>query len=162
MNILKMLNDKLEEYFLVITLTLSVILIFAQVIMRYVFSASLSWSEELARYLFLWQIWIGASFAAKNEKHLRTDILKTAVPNKYKNYVELIALIIWLAFSIFLTYKSSLLVMSIGKTHQLSPAMRMPMTYAYASVPFGCGLMSIRLIQKMYLNFKDHKNGGAL
>lgn len=162
MKLLKLLDEKFEEYFLVITLTISVILIFAQVVMRYVFSASLSWSEELARYLFLWQIWIGASFAAKKEKHLRTDILKTAVSKKYKNYVELIAIVIWLVFSIFLTYKSSLLVISIGKTHQLSPAMRMPMSYAYASVPFGCALMSIRLIQNMYLNIVDYKNGGAL
>lgn len=161
MKLLKILDDKLEEYFLVITLTISVILIFAQVVMRYVFSSSLSWSEELARYLFLWQIWVGASFAAKHEKHLRTDILKGAVPDKYKNCVELVAVIIWLVFSIFLTCKSTLLVITIGKMHQLSPAMRMPMIYAYASVPIGCCLMSIRLIQNIYFNLKELRAGGV-
>ena len=54
---LKKLWDNLEEYILVYSMMFSVALVFVQVIMRYVFSNSLSWSEELARYLFLWQIW---------------------------------------------------------------------------------------------------------
>ncbi len=39
--------NKMEEYFLVYSLILMVILVFIQVIMRYIFNNSLSWSEEL-------------------------------------------------------------------------------------------------------------------
>ena len=50
--------NKLEEWLLVGSLAFSVILLFIQVIMRSVFNSSLSWSEELARYIFIWQIYI--------------------------------------------------------------------------------------------------------
>ena len=53
--------NKIEEYFLVYSLILMVALVFIQVIMRYIFNNSLSWSEELVRYIFIWQIWLGAS-----------------------------------------------------------------------------------------------------
>lgn len=155
MKLIKLLDDKLEEYFLVVTITISVIIIFFQVIMRYGFHSSLAWSEELARYLFLWQIWIGASFAVKHSKHLRAEILKTAVPEHFRNYIELIALVIWLCFSVFLTYKGIQVVQMVVRMNQLSPAMRMPMVYAYLSVPVGCGLMSFRLVQVIIKTLKE-------
>lgn len=162
MKILKLLDDKFEEYFLAFTLSLSVLIIFAQVIMRYVLGSSLSWSEELARYLFLWEIWLGASFAVKHNKHLRADVLQTVLPKKFKYPIEVLYTVIWLAFCIFLAYKSTVLVSTISRVGQLSAAMRLPMKYAYASVPAGCILMSIRLIQKIYLDYKKYKSGGAV
>lgn len=162
MKLLKFLDDKFEEYFLAFTLSLSVLIIFAQVIMRYVFKSSLSWSEELARYLFLWQIWLGASFAVKHNKHLRADVLQNVLPQKFKYPIEVLYTVIWLAFCVFLAYKSTLLVSRISMVGQLSAAMRLPMKYAYASVPAGCILMSIRLIQKIRLDYMKYKNGGVL
>lgn len=160
MKIIKLLDEKLEEYFLAVTLTVSVILIFIQVIMRYVFSNSLSWTEELARYLFLWQIWVGAAYAVKKDKHLKADIVRPLIPKDKHYYLDLVATIIWIGFSIFLTYKSSDLVSKINQMRQVSAALRMPMKYAYISIPVGCGLMAIRLIQKTYIDYKQHKVGG--
>lgn len=51
--------NSLEAHLLVISLAFTTLLIFVQVVMRYVFNNSLSWSEELARYVFIWQIWLG-------------------------------------------------------------------------------------------------------
>jgi len=161
MKALKILDEKFEEYFLAVTLSISVILIFLQVVMRYVFSNSLSWTEEMARYLFLWQIWVGAAYAVKKNKHLNADILRSLLPVDKQKYLDLISTVIWLLFSIFLVYKSSTLVSTIARMGQLSPAMRMPMEYAYASVPVGCSLMAIRLVQKIYLDNKKMKMEGV-
>jgi TRAP-type C4-dicarboxylate transport system permease small subunit len=125
----------------------SVAIIFGQIVMRYIFSSSLYWSEELARYLFLWQIWLGTSFAVKEHKHLRIEVFKDFLKTeKSKNIFELIALLIWLGFTIFLTIKGVELTKMLFVRHQVSPAMRFPMAYAYASVPVGCALMSFRLL----------------
>ena len=51
--------NNLEEYLLIISLVCNVLLVFLQVIMRTVFKNSLTWSEELSRYIFIWQIWLG-------------------------------------------------------------------------------------------------------
>lgn len=160
MKIIKLFDQKLEEYFLVVTIAFSVILIFGQIIMRYCFQQSLSWSEEMARYLFLWQIWIGASFAVKHSKHLRAEVFKNIAPKRWGPYIELIALLIWLGFSIFLFWKGVLVVQMIARMNQLSPAMRMPMVIPYLSVPVGSGLMSLRLMQVLWGQLRGMRRGG--
>ena len=56
--------NKLEEVFLVATLAVCVVVSFVQVIARYVFNNSISWSEEGCKYLFVWMIWMGTDFPA--------------------------------------------------------------------------------------------------
>ncbi|MCE5201286.1 MAG: TRAP transporter small permease [Synergistaceae bacterium] len=147
---LKKLWDNIEEYLLVYSLMFSVALIFVQVIMRYIFSNSLSWSEELARYLFLWQIWVGASYAVKEHRHLRIEMIQDFIKDPTRKKIfELFVLSLWLGFSLFLTFEGASLVSLLFQRGQVSPAMRVPMAYAYASVPVGCALMSIRLICEM-------------
>ena len=71
---LKFLNN-IEEKFLVLNLLISTLIVFMNVVLRYVFSASLSWVDEAARYMFIWLIWIGADYTLANRKHLRIDII---------------------------------------------------------------------------------------
>ena len=63
--------DRLEETILVGMFTLMVFIIFAQVIMRYIFNNSLSWSEELGKFLFVWISWLGISIGAKRKEHIK-------------------------------------------------------------------------------------------
>ena len=151
---LKKIWEHFEEYLLVWSLMFSVALIFLQVVMRYVFINSLSWSEELARYLFLWQIWLGASFAVKKHRHLRIELFVDKLKGRKKQLFELAVLLIWFGFSLFLAIKGSELTIMLFKRGQVSPAMQIPMGYAYASVPVGCGLMAIRLLEEMAALFK--------
>jgi TRAP-type C4-dicarboxylate transport system permease small subunit len=149
MSVLRKLWDHLEEYLLVWSLAFSVALIFFQVVMRYVFRNSLSWSEELARYLFLWQIWLGASFAVKEHRHLRIEMLRDAFKGRAQRWFDLAVLLVWFGFSLFLALEGSELTRMLIQRGQVSAAMRLPMAYAYASVPVGCGLMAIRLLGEM-------------
>ena len=80
---LKWIDKYFEEVTLVALLAVTVTLTFIQVIMRYIFHNSLSWSEELARYLFLYLIWIGAAYAVKRESHLRIQIILSKIPSKH-------------------------------------------------------------------------------
>jgi len=154
LKVLRWLDEYFEEAVLVSSLVVTVGLIFMQVIMRYVFKNSLSWSEELARYIFLYQIWLGASYATKKKAHLRIEIIKSKFSGRKGVYFETAVMIIWLAFTVFLTVESFNLTKMIFIRGQLSPAMRMPMGFAYASVPIGAGLMSLRLIQNIVSGIK--------
>lgn len=159
---LRKIFSNLEEYLLVYSLMFSVALVFGQVVMRYLFSSSLYWSEEMARYLFLWQIWLGASYATKEHRHLRIEVVKDILKTeKSKKIFELFALSIWLAFSVFLAFKGFELVKMLLLRGQVSPAMRFPMAYAYLSVPVGCSLMSIRLIDNMLHLIHSNNNSGS-
>ena len=67
MKILKLLDEKLEEVFLVIILIAAVVIVAMQVVTRYVFKIPLPWSEEIARYLFLWLTWGGLPMPPRKE-----------------------------------------------------------------------------------------------
>ena len=73
--------NHLEEYLLVGSLVFSVLLVFLQVVMRTVFKNSLSWSEELARYLFIWQTWLGVSIAFKEDEHIKVTLIYSIIKN---------------------------------------------------------------------------------
>lgn len=53
--------EKIEKLFLAVTVAIMIIVITYQVILRYVFSASNAWSEELARYLFIYDVMVAAA-----------------------------------------------------------------------------------------------------
>lgn len=151
---IKKIWDHMEEYILVPTLIFSVVLIFTQVVMRYVFQNSLSWSEELARYLFLWQSWVGVSYGVKKNMHLRILILPGKLKGNAKIALELFVNTIWFIFGIFMVIKGTELVMMITGSGQVSPAMGLPMQIAYLSVPVGIFMMNLRLIESTVMILK--------
>ena len=159
MKLLKLLDEKLEEYIMVIMVVVMTTLIMVQVIMRYVFNNSLAWTEEMARYLFLWSIWLGASYGVKTKGHVRLTVLTSRLSEKAQNIIGVIVYFIWLLFVIFLVVKGYELVGKLIVSGQTSTALHLPMWIAYASVPVGCTLMTIRMIQLGIETVKNRKAG---
>ena len=130
--------DKLEEYVLCASLVLTTLIIFVQVIMRSVFNSSLTWSEELTRYIFIWQIWMGVSIAQKDKAHIKVEILKSFVKNqKFLAVVDVIATILLIAFNIFLVTSGIDLVQQI-----------------YIVLPLASGIFTLRLCGQLVEDVK--------
>lgn len=146
--------DYFEEYFCMGLLAFMTILIFIQVVMRYVFQNSLSWSEELARFCFIWLSWVGASYCVKIDAHLSVTALVTKLPAKLTPFVNLFMYTCWGIFAGFLAVQGLTLIKMILDTNQTSPALLIPMWIPVASVPIGSGLMAIRIIGKIYDTIK--------
>jgi TRAP-type C4-dicarboxylate transport system permease small subunit len=145
MMVKKFLNN-FEEYFVVWTMALMTVLVFCQVVMRYVVGRSLSWSEELARFIFMWLSWVGASYAVKERSHFRVEMFANLLKGRHRARFELLILVIWFGFSVTLAWLGTQLMIFLIETGQISAAMEIPMSWVYASVPAGCALMSIRLV----------------
>ena len=159
MKVLKILNDKFEEVLSVICLAIMVILVFMQVICRYVLHAALPWSEEIARFLFLWIIWLGASYATKEKKHIRLDIIVSRLKGKVQIAVSAVAYIVWLAFMCILSVLSLQLTANIFNLGQISTAAAVPMWIPYGSVAAGSILCVFRLVQNVVLDRMQKKRG---
>lgn len=142
--------NKLEEYLLVSSLVFTVCIILLQVIMRYVFNSSLSWSEELARYIFIWQIWLGASLGVREKKHIRVELIYGLFKQKGQRIMDILSTIIWIALCIFLAVNGTKLTLALLQRHSTSPAMKIPMYMIYATLPISCGVMGLRLIQRVF------------
>ena len=56
--------------------TVLLVVMSAQVLWRYVFNDPIYWSEELARYLFVWLTFLAASMAFRDHKHMAVDLIQ--------------------------------------------------------------------------------------
>ena len=127
MKILKLLDEKLEEVFLVIILIAAVVIVAMQVVTRYVFKIPLPWSEEIARYLFLWLTWVGASYATKERKHVSIDLVYEKLPEKGQMICKVITNIIWLVFLLMMVRLSMKLTLSVASGGQTATGSGIPM-----------------------------------
>lgn len=154
------LFNKIEENLLYASLIFTVTVIFVQVVMRYVFSNSLSWSEEVARYVFIWQTWIGASYAVRRKRHLRVEALVDRFHGLSRKFIELVVLALWILFGCFLIYKGYQLTRMIFMRGQISAALGISMAIPYAAIPVGSFFMTMRLVREAYLVFTDKELAG--
>ena len=150
MKVLKFLDENLEKMLCVVFLALMSIIIVLQVFFRYVLNNSLSWSEELARYLFIWMIYVGISYGVKLDKHICVDAVYTFMPKGIKRGYALVAYVLFLIFAVAIIYYGILVVGMQITSGQVSPAMGLPMQYVYAAPVVGMVLTVVRLVQKIY------------
>ena len=66
---MKFINEHLEEFFIIPLMFAMSIIIFIQVVMRYAFQNSLTWSEELARYLFVWLVYCSKLYSTQRKTY---------------------------------------------------------------------------------------------
>ncbi|KUK56767.1 MAG: Tripartite ATP-independent periplasmic transporter DctQ component [Synergistales bacterium 53_16] len=152
--------NKIEENLLFASLIFTVTVIFIQVVMRYVFSNSLSWSEEAARYVFIWQTWIGASYAVRKKRHLRVEVIVDRFQGVARKFIELVVLALWIVFGCFLIYKGYQLTKLIYMRGQISAALGISMAIPYAAIPVGSFFMTSRLVLEAFRVFKDREMAG--
>jgi C4-dicarboxylate transporter, DctQ subunit len=140
---------RFEEIILVLTLALMVLLIFGQVIGRYVFQTAPSWTEELARYIHIFQVWIGASYAVKLRQHIRVEAFITRLHGTPRKIFEGLGVLIWFFISLFLAVFGTSLVLASFQHGQVTPALQIPIWIPYLAIPIGGAGMAIRLIQQL-------------
>ena len=142
MKVLKFIDEQFEKWFLILSLIVMVLVTFIQIVLRW-FNAATVWAEEFSRYVMLYQVWVGASYAVHEDAHIRITALIGKLSGGRRRGMDLVVLTLWL------TVEGCVLVGKIAAMGQVSSAMRIPMTIPYASVPIGGALMTIRLVQKI-------------
>jgi TRAP-type C4-dicarboxylate transport system permease small subunit len=147
-----LIYNNIEEIFLVLCIAVMVVVIFMQVLMRYAFNNSLYWSEELARFLFVWVSWIGISLGQKKGEH----IVITLVADRFKGKANAIFLAIGnvftLAILVVLFIKGVEVTDKIASIATTTAALHIDKWLMYLPVPISCFLMTVRVLKKMILN----------
>jgi TRAP-type C4-dicarboxylate transport system permease small subunit len=156
MKVLKWLDENIESFILIVLSILTVVVVFIQVVMRYLLGSSLVWSEELARYVFIWMIYIGVSYGVKRQAHISVDAVALIFKRKGKLIFAICANLAFLAFAVLLCYYSFEVVAQVTRK---SPAMNIPMQLVYAAPMVGLFLTAIRVVQQMKLQISLFKSG---
>lgn len=156
MSLIQRLSDKLNkaiEYVVAFLLAMMSIVVFSQVVSRYVLHASLPWSEELARYILVWLTFLGASVGVKRNAHIGVEVVVKFLPPFPRKIVNFITYILSLVFFMILIIYGS---KAVGVTMtQCSPAMKIKMGYIYSAIAIGGILMMLHLIAKTPLVTKQ-------
>jgi C4-dicarboxylate transporter, DctQ subunit len=157
------LLDKIITWFentLIVTGLLSVALVlFLNVILRYVFKLGVVWAEEYVRYVMIWMVMAGSGAAVREKKHMSITALIDLTKNRTLHFIiNMFVLIVSILFSLFLVYSGVRLTGSMISNNQLSAALEIPLWWVYISLPIGGLLMLIRFIQSFFEQLKDFKH----
>ena len=154
--------DKILDYFetgsFIVLLSVMTIVVFLQVIYRYILHASLSWSEEVSRYCMIYTVFIGVGAGLKAGTHTGVDALVMVLPKKLKEIVVLIERIICLLLSVVFFVLSAELVMQLMQSGQKSATLFIPIAFAYLAMPIGFLGGVIRSIQNVVKQLSKIKN----
>ena len=152
MDTVKKFLNNFEEFIVVPIVAVMTAVIVLQVFFRYVLKGSLPWSEELARYLMIWVTFVGASIGVKRGAHIGVEVLVMSLPKNVQTIVKYVGGVITIIFCVVVFYASLSILQRQIISNQISPAMRIPMWWAYSAIPAGTLLMTIRFIQILFLN----------
>lgn len=157
MSRLKWLIQNFEEVVCFALTTIMTILIGAQVLLR-LLGAPLSWTEEIARYMFVATVYIGAALAVKRRKSLKVDAVLLLFKPRGRFILEMISNTIFAIWAGIMGYFSFQQFYDMLTLHpQKSPAVQLPMAIPYSMVWFGLLLCVLRLIQDMINLCKERK-----
>ncbi len=112
---------------------------FSQVLFRYVFRSSLDWSEELARFLFLWLAALSSAYAFKTKSHFALRFVVDRVGPSPRAVVNDLVTLAVSAFLVVFTYQAVRYTLSV--TNQTAPGTQMSMAIPYSSAIAGGLLM---------------------
>ena len=145
------LEENFEELVLVVLLFLMAIIMGVQVFSRYVLRSSLTWSEELTRYMFIWSGFLSVAYCARKRLGLRVDLLLNYMPKNVAAVMQIVALLLEAGVFIYLFPYAYAIMMRAVDTGRLSPATQIPMWMMQAAPFIGFGLAVLRILQRLYL-----------
>jgi len=141
--------DRFEEWAIVVLLGLMTVLVFVSTMARYVFFYPITWGEEAARYMMVWLAYIGASAGLKRGSHLGVEAFVSALPKKWRPILDALRYVIIIAFNVLVVILAAQIMRNQFDTGQTSPALEIPIYWAYAAIPFGACLMIVRSVQQL-------------
>ena len=145
------INDILETILkkcLIVLIFFLLITVAIQILNRYIIPWPLVWTEELARIIFFWLVFLGASIGLRNGEHFMVDILITRVSPKVQRiflWISFIVTFITVLGIIFVGYQFSLLGLI-----RWSSTMNIPLIFVFFAIPAGGFFMFMFLLETFF------------
>ena len=130
------------------------VLVSVQVFVRYVLQKPLFlWSEELARFVLIWMVFLGIGVGVKNDAHFAMDVLPPLLGRRWGAVVRLFSDLCMGAILVLLTLAG--LRFSWFGLFQNSPNMEILMVWVFASIPIGGVLALTYLAERVQQRLRD-------
>ena len=123
------------------------LIIFLQVIFRYVLGSPLGWSEQICRLLFLWGVMVGIPVVFYNKADMLFDLLYNMFPFKVRKLLGSLFSLIGMGFSAFYFVCGVQLVMKTGM--RMTSGIKMPVNVLYVAQPVCAALLLLVFIDRL-------------
>ncbi len=151
-NILYSADSLLTTVFFIVL----IFLLSMQIFLRYVVNKSVSWSEEVSRWFFIWIIYFGCMLGAREDKHIRVTVQLNKLPVKIQKIVITIGDIIWTVFSLVMGTLGVMMVAEMFEFPIRSNTTGINMVAIYAIIPLSFITMAAWVIVNMIRRLKSH------
>lgn len=125
--------------------------VFYQFVTRYVLNDSASWTEEIARYLLIGTVFVGAAIGVAKNNHIQVNLLYRWLPAGASRAMALSVDVIRIAFFASMVVLTAQLMMKMDG-YQMS-IIDLPMNIVYGMCLFGFAMMAVRsvLVMKVHV-----------
>lgn len=152
--IIHWLDDNIEEFLMLVFLGAMTLIMGIQVFSRYVLKMSLSWSEELTRYLFIWSGFLSVSYCTRRCVSIKIEQFVAIFPRRGKALFKVVNHTVELMLFSYLLPFAWKYFYSAVLSGQTSPALGLPMYYVQAAPMVGFALCTFRVLQRWVIEFR--------
>lgn len=145
----------INEWLVLLMLAAMAVIVFTNVALRYLTNFSLTWAEEVARYLMIWMTFLGAGLVLRSGGHVAITNLHDLVPDRAGRVLRMIVSMLLLGFFAGMAWFGHDYMSRMGR--QLTPATRIPFYTIYAAMPVGFALLIVHFL----LVLKDYAVTGG-
>jgi len=118
-----------------------------QVFYRYVLEASLPWTEEFARYLFVWAAMLAAAVSVGRNEQFSIPLFADALGPRARHALELFIVALGLVFALVMVWKGW--AMSERMMIAVSPVLPVSQGAVYLAIPIAGGYMAVHLAWRL-------------
>lgn len=157
--LLSQIDENGERWLLLALYIYIVLVIFIEVVRRFVLNYSSIWGEETVRYAFIYLVWIAAAAAVRDRAHIRIDVLLTFMPVRVRAMMLLVGDLLMAFFAIVVFYYSMKFFMTALEFSSVIEGLRVNRAWVLFSVPFGFALVLFRVGQSIWRDVDDLRGG---
>jgi len=129
--------ETISEKVIILTMILMVVIVFIEVVTRLFLETSITWSGEIARFLLIWLVFIGASVAQKKGELIAIEFFINLYSQKVRIIIMFVCHLIVLFFVLLVSITGFSFMKSMIKFNQMSPGLGIPIWWMYLGYYLG-------------------------
>lgn len=127
------------------------------VVERYILRVGSGWPDELARYLSIYAMMIGAGLCVARGAHVGVEVFVRVLPQKTQRVFEFVSYMLCTVFTVTLAYVGFQYYGKLMRSAQLTPTIEFPIAYCYLAIPIGAILMTGHYLLKLVAFKAEHE-----
>ena len=144
--------EKFVEVVCFVILLAMAALVFVNVVARYLFSSSITWAHEIARYAFVWLTFLGAAIGLARGAHIGMDLVTSRVGKRMQT-VMVIASEIVVALFVYTWFRHGFRLIAINRGF-FGSGSGIPLALVYTINPIASSLMFVFLAHRLVVRLK--------